>query len=383
MTMPDPSAEEPTAEEPSAEEPSAGEPTAEEPRAPEPAAPASAEHESPRPSLATRLAPVLDRWLVVFAVGCVLVAVIRLVPVQTPLPFSAIEAEARWAALLALVGLAVSGARRSKRTAGAYALATAVLVPWSLEWAPSMIGHDPSARANLSVLSTNVLAPNPSRALAQEILRSDADVVLVQEASDEWWSLLEEEGVLARYPHHVEETHSYRQDYMGIAILSRLPIVEAEVENLASTYVPLARADVVLANGARVRLYSVHTLPPYVGELLERHLAQMARLRELARADMNDPALDAVVFGGDFNASPMSFQYRQLREVGLVPAHDRVGRGFATTWPNLPWPFPPMRLDHAFVAGSDVEVVSVREGEGEGSDHLPVRVDLAIGPRAR
>lgn len=325
-----------------------------------------------------RLAPVLDRWLVVFATCSVLVAAIRLVPVQTPLPLSAIEAEARWAALLSLFGLAVSAARRSRRTAGAFALAATVLVPWSLEWLPVAIGRDPTARANLRILSTNVLAPSPSRPLAHEILRSDADVVLVQEASDEWWALLEEHGVLARFPHHVEETHSFREDYMGIAILSRLPILESEIENLAGTNVPMARVDVELANGARVRLYSVHTWPPYGSELLELHLRQMARLRELARADVRSGSIDAVVFAGDFNASPMSFQYRRLRDTGLVPAHERVGRGFATTWPNLPWPFPPMRLDHVFVTG-DVEVVSVREGVGEGSDHLPVFAELAIG----
>jgi len=342
----------------------------------EDAAPAPPTEQQPKPPLAARLAPVLDRWLVVFALGCVLVAVIRLVPVQTPLPFSAIEAEARWASLLGLVGLALSTARRSKRTAGAFAIASAVLVPWSLEWVPTMIGRDPSARTNLTVLSTNVLAPRPTAALAREILESDADVVLVQEASDEWWELLEAEGVLARYPHHVEETHSFRQDYMGIAILSRLPIVESRIEDLAG--VPLAVADVELESGARVRLYSVHTWPPYGSGLLATHLRQMARLRELARADMNDSTLDAVIFGGDFNASPMSFQYRRLREIGLTPAHDRVGRGFATTWPNLAWPFPPMRLDHVFVAGRGVEVVSVREGQGEGSDHRPVHAELFV-----
>ncbi len=351
--------------------------TAPDPTVQVPSAPAStSERETAGPTLTARLAPVLDRWLVVFAVACLLVAIIRLVPVQTPLPFSAIEAEARWASLLAIVGLAVSTARRSKRTARAYAIASAVLVPWSLEWAPTMIGHDAGARPNLTVLSTNVLAPRPTPALAREILESDADVVLVQEASDEWWQLLEAEGVFARYPHHVEETHSFHEDYMGIAILSRLPIVESHIEDLSG--VPLAVADVELESGARVRLYSVHTWPPYGSGLLATHLRQMARLRELARADMNDPSLDAVIFGGDFNASPMSFQYRRLREIGLTAAHDRVGRGFATTWPNLAWPFPPMRLDHVFVAGRGVEVVSVREGQGEGSDHLPVRAELFV-----
>jgi endonuclease/exonuclease/phosphatase (EEP) superfamily protein YafD len=116
-----------------------------------------------------------------------------------------------------------------------------------------------------------------------------------------------------------------------------------------------------------------------VPELLDRHVGQMDRLRALVAADRNDPSVDALVVGGDFNASPMSFQYRRLRDAGLVSAHERVGRGFATTWPNLAVPIPPMRLDHVFVAGR-IEPVSVREGEGEGSDHLPVFVELSLDP---
>lgn len=326
---------------------------------------------------ARRLA-VLDRWLAVFAVGATLVAPIRLLPFQAPFPFSAFEAEARWVIPFALLGLVLAFARRSPRTVAAYGASLVVLIPWSLEWIPAMAGHDASRTADLRVLSTNLLAPNPTPALAQEILAMNADVVLVQEASDEWWTLLEAEGVLARYPHRVEETHSFREDYMGIAILSRLPIVASGIDHLGGTYVPFAWADVVTERGDRVRMYSIHTWPPFAPSMLDLHLDQMAHLRWLASRDRADASLDAIVIAGDFNASPMSRQYRLLRDTGLVSAHERVGRGLATTWPNLAFPFPPMRLDHVFVAGDDVEVVSVREGEGEGSDHQPVAVELSL-----
>lgn len=334
-----------------------------------------------RRSLRTKLEPVLDRWLVVFAIGSWLVAPLRLLPFQVPLPLSAFEAEARWVVPFAALFLALAVWRRSTRTALAYAGALAILVPWTLEWTPAVIGHDATRTSDLRVLSTNLLAPNPTPALAREILAIDADVVLVQEASDEWWSLLEAEGVLARYPHRVEETHSFHEDYMGIAILSRLPIVASGVGQLGHTFVPYAWADVRTDADARVRLYSIHTWPPYASSMLDMHLEQMANLRHIATRDRADERLDAVVIGGDFNASPMSRQYRLLRDTGLVAAHERVGRGFATTWPNLailPVPIPPMRLDHVFVAGEDVEIVSVREGVGEGSDHLPVVVELSL-----
>ncbi|GAB4208827.1 MAG: endonuclease/exonuclease/phosphatase family protein [Sandaracinaceae bacterium] len=320
----------------------------------------------------------LDRLLVVAAVVAGLVAAIRLIPFQTPLPLSAIEAEAAWVVPVSAVGLALAAWRRSTRTVGAFGAVLVVLVPWTLEWLPVALGRDSSRAANLRVLSVNLLAPRPTPALAREILASDADVVLLQEASDEWWALLETEGVLARWPHHAAETHPFRQDYMGIAIVSRLPIEAREIGPLGRTRVPYARVDVRLSSGARVRLYAIHTWPPYGTELLAMHETQMTHVRDLATRDAADPALAAVIFGGDFNASPTTYQYRRLRETGLVNAHERVGRGLATTWPNLLWPFPPMRLDHVFVAGRDVEVTSVYEGEGEGSDHRPVYVSLSI-----
>lgn len=341
-----------------------------------PEAPLDADARAAPRSWRERALPVLDRWLAVAAVGAVSVAALRLVPAQTPFPLSAFEAEARWAALVAIVGLAITLKRPSPRTRVAFGLASLVLVPWSLEWLPVAALHEAGRSADLRVLSTNVLAPNPSPALAREIRDAGADVVLVQEASTEWWALFESEGVLARYPHHVEETHSFREDYMGIAILSRLPILRSGVVDLAG--VPRVWADVRTEGGRVVRLHSIHTWPPFVPELLDRQVRQMELLRALVRADREDSTIDAMVMGGDFNASPMSFQYRRLREAGLVSAHERVGRGFATTWPNLAVPIPPMRLDHVFLAG-DVEAVSVREGTGEGSDHLPVFVELSLG----
>ena len=62
------------------------------------------------------------------------------------------------------------------------------------------------------------------------------------------------------------------------------------------------------------------------------------------------------------------------------PAHDALGRGLATTWPNGLFPVPPLRLDHV-LASADVVPVAVREGIGAGSDHRPVVVDVTI-PRA-
>lgn len=323
-------------------------------------------------------------FLVGFVAVCSLVfASLRLLPLQSPYPLAAFESETHWVALAALVALLPAWRLRARRRGIALGVALVVLIPWCLEWTLSWASAPPTPRApvaRLRVMSTNLLAPRLSVELAHEIRESDADVVLVQEASDEWWALLEEEGVFARYPHRIEETHSFHQDYMGIAILSRLPITDSLIVPLADPYIPVARIDVEVA-GLPLRLYSVHTLPPYFPSYLETHLAQFAQLERMAREDIDSGSFHAVLLAGDFNATPTSHSYRVLQGAGFIAAHERVGRGFAWTWPNGVFWLPPMRLDHLFLlerqAGT-THVLSVHEGVGGRSDHRPLVVDLAF-----
>jgi len=326
-------------------------------------------------------------WLEV-AVGFVaffslVFASLRLLPMQSPYPLAALESETHWVALTALLTLIPAWRLRAKKRGIALLVALVVLVPWCLEWTLTWAAAPPTPTApvaRLRVMSTNLLAPRLSIDLAHEIRDSDADVVLVQEASDEWWALLEAEGVFTRYPHRIEETHSYRQDYMGIAILSRLPITDSLIVPLSDPYIPIARIDVQVS-GLPLRLYSVHTLPPYFPSYLETHLAQFAQIERMAREDIASGDFHAVLLAGDFNATPTSRSYRVLREAGFIAAHERVGRGFAFTWPNGVFWLPPMRLDHLFMLEREpntTHVLLVREGVGGRSDHRPLIVDLAF-----
>ncbi len=80
---------------------------------------------------------------------------------------------------------------------------------------------------------------------------------------------------------------------------------------------------------------------------------------------------------GDFNATEHSLVYKQLQDSGLRSAHDDRGRGYATTWPNDRWWLPPIRIDQAFLS-PDVECLRVAEGQGDGSDHRPIIVDVRL-----
>jgi endonuclease/exonuclease/phosphatase (EEP) superfamily protein YafD len=57
-------------------------------------------------------------------------------------------------------------------------------------------------------------------------------------------------------------------------------------------------------------------------------------------------------------------------------AWEVAGRGFGFTWPNGVFPLPPIRLDHVFVS-RELAVVGARVGEGSGSDHRPVIVEIS------
>jgi endonuclease/exonuclease/phosphatase (EEP) superfamily protein YafD len=307
-------------------------------------------------------------WLaLVLALGTV--ALLRVVPAQTPYPFLAMEGLAFWA-LMPAYPLAALAWRSRRRTAIALTIIALVHLGWSFEWVPRIASaHDGVA---LRVLDTNLLAPRPSDALARELLDARADVLVVQELSDEWLATLDAQGARERYPHRIVEPHSLDADYFGIGIFSRSPLEASGIDRLPGRLaVPLAWAD--LRVGDRdVRIESVHTAPPATSAWASLYREHVDHLVERVEHETRD----AMVLAGDFNASPFSHAHRRLLGAGLREAHESVGRGLATTWPNGVFLVPPMRLDHVYVRGAGVR--SVRELPAITSDHSPIVADLLL-----
>jgi endonuclease/exonuclease/phosphatase (EEP) superfamily protein YafD len=81
---------------------------------------------------------------------------------------------------------------------------------------------------------------------------------------------------------------------------------------------------------------------------------------------------------GDFNATQYSKIYEQLTTDRLRSAHQDRGRGYVTTWPNGQYWVPSLiRIDQALLS-REVECLDIKEGEGRGSDHKPLVVDVRI-----
>jgi endonuclease/exonuclease/phosphatase (EEP) superfamily protein YafD len=299
------------------------------------------------------------------------IAMLRLLPVDWPFPLLVVECVAFWVLLPAYPLAAFAWWRARRRIALALTVIALSHLGWTCEWA-LRIDHAEGDVA-LRVLDTNLLAPRPSQALARELLSQDADVLVVQELSDEWLALLDTEGAASRYPHRVVEPHAIHTDYFGIGIFSRHPFDASGIDHLPGVmHAPLAWADVRVGDRV-VRVESVHTAPPASSawaSLWREHFAYLVDRIEEASPDRT------LIVAGDFNVSPFSFAHRRLLDTGLHEAHEAAGRGFAVTWPNGVFLAPPMRLDHVYVRRAGVR--SVRELPSLSSDHSPIVVEIVL-----
>lgn len=320
----------------------------------------------------------LTRVLTLLAIGLSVAASMKFWPMQPPYPLSAIESEAVWMLMPVWIALGIALASRHRKLTIALGLVAAVHVYWSCEWVFNMGGTANADAPRLRVCSANLLAPQPSPTFARELHAMHVDVLIAEELSNEWMALLEREGLHSQYPHRFLEPHVVTEDYFGLGIYSRYPILSQERIEFGAQRFPLMRVDLNV-QGRTVRVYAVHTMPPMDGELLAFQERQNNVLLSHLLNDASDPAIDVVLAGGDFNASPTSHQYQRFLDAGLIAAHEATGQGFSMTWPNGTRAIPPMRLDHFFLSRGTP--ISVRKGIGQGSDHAPIVLDLALPTR--
>ncbi|MCB9592542.1 MAG: endonuclease/exonuclease/phosphatase family protein [Sandaracinaceae bacterium] len=263
-----------------------------------------------------------------------------------------------------LLGLALLRRDRVAATlAGAVVLCH---VGWVLPTVIPDVSAQAPAAPRMRVVAANVLYVNETpEVLLEELLATDADVVILEEVSPRWVALLDGDAARAVFPYR---DVLGRDDAFGIALLSRHPIDRSELVDLVG--VPMLDATVRVA-GTELRVFGVHTLPPVDRAYADVWRDQLALLRDRVRA-VDGP----LVVAGDFNATLFHDGIRDLQRAGVADVSDALGRGLASTWPNGVFPAPPVALDHVFVS-PELRPVRIHEGVGAGSDHRPLIVDLA------
>ena len=261
--------------------------------------------------------------------------------------------------LVLIPALAVLG---RQRLAGASAAAALAVVALSFQPFVGAAAAGPANAATLSIMSFNLSATIRSPERIRHYLEdTPAEVVVLQEYTPDWHAELA--GLSERFPYAIVEP---KTGYFGIALYSRVPLTDAKALSFPGTDIPFITATAE-TGGRRLSLTGLHLDWPMVPSSFAARNRQMEHLLGTAPES-------AFVACGDWNMTPWSSWYRELRAAGL---HDGdVGNRLLPTWPaRLGWLGIP--IDHCLATG-DVGIVSKLVGPRLGSDHRPVLVGISL-----
>lgn len=219
----------------------------------------------------------------------------------------------------------------------------------------------------VKILNANVQASNDHyQHLLDLVSAEQPDVILLQEFSPAWRDATQ--SLKSDYPFSYAET---RDDPFGIAMFSRISLDSVSHVNSPPMGYPTIVA-VMTVSGETVTLINTHAAIPVAGSLFDARNEQIDSIVDIASTIKG-----AVILTGDLNLSLWSRRYRLLEEdTGL--SNTRRGFGVVPTWPTF-MPFAMIPIDHALVSDG-IRTVETRTGNRIGSDHLPLIIELAIGP---
>ncbi|HEY8377711.1 MAG TPA: endonuclease/exonuclease/phosphatase family protein, partial [Nannocystis sp.] len=273
---------------------------------------------------------------------------------------------AHYAALAALA-LVLAAALRLRRWA---LLAGLLLAAELTQVAPLWFGRaEPAGPAVLRLLHFNLLSQNPHKDdVVAWIAATGADLVLALEVDPAWAE------ALARVPGYDVLEVVPRRDNFGIALLvrhDRRDMVSETSQDDLLHGIPALVAELSI-DGRTIALLGVHPPPPIdAGHAAARDFALRA-VGEWVQARRRGGAVPIVL--GDLNATPWSAPLRRLlADTGLVDS--QRGFGLQPSWPASGL-FPRIAIDHC-LHDRALTTVARALGPALGSDHLPLRVDLA------
>jgi endonuclease/exonuclease/phosphatase (EEP) superfamily protein YafD len=211
------------------------------------------------------------------------------------------------------------------------------------------------------------------------------DILDLVEYTSTWQEKLERSGILKAYPYHLLAGHGH------IGLYSKIPLRNTRLVFTSPSRKVSNHANLLATfnlGGSPVTLLVAHPASPVRPSHLE-WLKQSFGVWEQERPNLGEN----LVIVGDLNTSPWSVEFNQLiKRTGLRDS--QLGFGLQPSWPM--WiPLPDDRrmptwvarsltipIDHVLVSPR-IKVLARRTGPFDGSDHLPVIIDLAITPNTK
>ncbi len=253
------------------------------------------------------------------------------------------------------------------RGAGPAAVSAAAGVALTVAAGPRAVPHrqPPAAGPVLRVLTANLLVGRAAaEAVTGLVRRQHADVLFVQELTDEAAARLQEAGLGQLLPYRV--SHG-RND----SIYARYPLRDAPLAALG----PAARcaARLELPSGQLVPLVCIHAVPPkppWVPGGTARWRRQLA--------EVPAPAGSPFVLAGDFNATVDHAPFRRLLRRGYVDAASQAGRGLSPTWGPRPGQGPALLVINHVLTDPGCAVLTTSVHPLPGSDHRALFAELRL-----
>lgn len=221
---------------------------------------------------------------------------------------------------------------------------------------------------NITLLICNVYEDNLETDRLKELIESvKPDLFLLAEVNKRWtdaMSVFESE-----YKHNI--IHPLENTY-GLALYSKMELVEPEVKFIIENDIPSFHAKVKLDSGELIRLYCLHPRPPVPTEN-HRSLERDAELLLVGKTieKLDEPTIVA----GDLNDVAWSRTTKLFQKIsGLLDP--RIGRGLYNSFHAHHWylRFP---LDHVFHS-NHFRLEKIKRMPDVGSDHFPIYISLCL-----
>ena len=211
----------------------------------------------------------------------------------------------------------------------------------------------------------NVLTSNTDYTkVTQEIFNNSPDIIILQEIDDFWVYNLA--PVKKNYPYKVEHI---RFDNFGIAIYSKIPIENSQIEKWTELEIPVIKAEFKI-DKSEVILYGIHTLPPINNEYLKIRNQMLQKINKISNSTKQK-----IIIAGDLNTTRFSHAYQEyLQKSNLIDTQVQ-NKNISGTW-NAKHPgFMRISLDRILISPTLVSS-NFKIGKDIGSDHLPIFANI-------
>jgi len=249
------------------------------------------------------------------------------------------------------------------------------ILPYTPVWKSMVEAADPSIPPDqfARIVVANLEIGNPEKpAVLKELRELKPDILLALEVDQAW-----HEALQALSDELTLHSHVVRDEGLGIALWSRLPVREDEIRHLVSERRASIFATIEFPGGT-VRFVGIHPTPPGLkdstGEKRRDSRVRDAELMIVADEVAEEPDENWIVTG-DFNDVAWSHTTRLFQRVSGLQ-DPRIGRSLMNTY-HADYPLFRYPIDHVFLA-KGFQLKDFQRHYMPGSDHFAIVADIHL-----